>query len=110
MADPVPAAPAPADVKPGIKTTELYLAVLGLGALIWCLKDLVAMLPAIAATPGIPGWAVPLLGIAPAGVSWVIAKLVGEYGQLRAQLKLGASAGPVVDTPQDAVAELNKGT
>lgn len=111
----VPTQPSPVptpEVKSGLKTTELYVVVLAMGGLLYCLQELVSMLPSIAATPGIPGWAAALLGVVPIGLGYVIKLLAVKYAALRTQLKLGPTVdGQVVSsvtTPQAAVAAINK--
>lgn len=105
MADPVPAAPAAPTLSPGWKTTEFYVAMLALGALLWLLQSLVGLIPTIAAMPGVPPWAIALLGLAPVALGWVIKLVAGQYGSLRRDLKL-ADAG-VATTSEQAAALFN---
>lgn len=94
--------PAP---KSGWKTTEAWLLMLGCGALIWLAHSLVTMLPQLAATPGLPVWAAPLLGLAPMVLGLATAWLVRHYAQLRTDLKLppdDISAGNPVDAARAA--------
>lgn len=87
----VPAAPVPsADVKSGWRTTELFLAVLALGALGWALQQTVSYIPTILSTPGMPAWAAPIGVLAPVGLGWLIKLVIGEYNSLRTQLKISA--------------------
>ncbi len=104
---PVPAAPA---LAPGWKTTEMYAAVLAMGAIVWALQEVVRMLPVLASTPGMPAWAAPILALAPVGLGWLLKLTAGEYGKLRGALKLGAgddvtaaiNAGAVVQVADSA--------
>ena len=100
-AAPAPAAPpaavapvaAPA-VKSGWKTTELYAAMVAMGAIGWALEEIVRMLPTIAQNPAIPPWVAPILGLAPIGLGWLMKLVASEYGQLRNELKLGSADAP----------------
>jgi len=101
MADPTPAAPATltvdqtgATVKSGWKTTELYAALIAMGAIGWALQEIVRMIPTIAQNPALPPWAAPILGLAPIGLGWLMKLVASEYGQLRNELKLGSADAP----------------
>ena len=112
MADgssPVPVATA-APVS-GWQTSELWLSMLGLGALLWALHQFITELPAIAAAPGVPSWLTPVLGLAPIGLGWLVTQLTAKYQSLRVQLKLahldavssaGDAAAAAVQTPAQA--------
>ncbi len=90
VAAPTPAVPAAPALKSGWKTTEAWLAMLALGGCGWVLQQLVAVLPELAKSPGVPSWAAAVIPIALVGVAWVAKLVVGEYGQMRKELKLGA--------------------
>lgn len=83
----VPAAPAS-----GLKSTELYVIMLALGALIYALQALIADLPALAALPGMPTWLVAVAAAAPVFLGLLVTFLAREYASFRTQLKLGTSA------------------
>ena len=93
MADPTPA-PAP---KSGWQTTELYLAMLALGMVGYGLHVVAGALPAIAATPNLPGWAAPLLGLTPLALTPIAGWVATKYASLRNELKIAHLSG---DTPE----------
>jgi hypothetical protein len=83
--------------KPGWKTTELYLALAAVGALVWILQQLQTDLPAMLA--GGPTWAVGLVPMAQLGIGAAIAGLGKWYMDHRKELKLAANiitAGPAI--------------
>lgn len=91
MADPLVVAP-----PSGLKTTEMWLAMLLLGALAWLGHQLVMLLPTILATPGIPAWVAPIGSVAVVGLGWVMRLVVAEYTKARVALKLDANSDPAV--------------
>lgn len=114
MADPTPAAPATdkaaavvavAPLKSGWKTTELYLTVLLLGGLGTVIEQLTQMLPSIAASPGMPPWAAPLMALAPVLLGLIGKQVLTHYTEQRTALKL-ATTPPATDAT--AAAAFNK--
>lgn len=88
-------------MKPGWKTSEMYVALLGLFGLMWVLTGLLALLPEIVAT--IPASSNPAyaglfgLGVTAAtgGIGYLMKGLVTWYGDIRAELKLQPGALPL---------------
>lgn len=83
-------------VSPGWKSTELYLSMFAMGAITWALTELIKLIPTLAANPAVPPWAVPLIGMAPVALAWLLKLAAGEYGLLRQTLKLGADSDPSI--------------
>ncbi len=121
MSDPTSPAPVQPPVtpatKPGWKTTEMWAAMLAMGAIGWALKETISVIPAIASNPALPAWAAPILSLAPIGLGWLLKLTAGEYGQLRNDLKLGsdptlaaiaAGAGAASASVTTTITEANK--
>ncbi len=84
--------PAPTPVKSGWKSSEGFAAMIALGAIGFALERILEILPAIAANPALPPWATPILAIAPIGLGWLMKKVAQNYGEIRRDLKIDASA------------------
>lgn len=89
MADAPVVAPS-SDLKPGWQTTELWIAMVAIGVLVYALHMLAANLPALLAAPEIPVYVKPLAAVAPVVVGWLVQRLAAKYAELRTQLKLPA--------------------
>ncbi len=97
---PVVVAAAPAEVaKAGWKTTEAYGTMMLLGMLGEGARELIAILPTLAANPATPPWLTPMIPIAVLGLGWCAKRAMVEYTKSRVALKL-----PVADVTEAVAA------